>query len=100
MVLTTFVEPVAIPASHSDMCFRDVLRLLTLSTCTGTTKQPKSFTKSLLESTVSWIRGCRTTSTPVLERDNVQLHWDRSIITDRTIIANKPDIVIMDRTGE
>ncbi|CAH2239471.1 jg21479 [Pararge aegeria aegeria] len=34
---------------------------------------------------------------PVLERDSVRLYWDRSIITDRTILANKPDIVINDR---
>ncbi|XP_050554611.1 uncharacterized protein LOC126911465 [Spodoptera frugiperda] len=25
------------------------------------------------------------------------LYWDRSIITDRTIVANKPDIVVIDR---
>ncbi|XP_075985623.1 uncharacterized protein LOC142982824 [Anticarsia gemmatalis] len=26
------------------------------------------------------------------------MYWDRSIITDRTIIANKPDIVVVDRS--
>uniref|UniRef100_A0A2A4JL63 Reverse transcriptase zinc-binding domain-containing protein n=1 Tax=Heliothis virescens TaxID=7102 RepID=A0A2A4JL63_HELVI len=34
---------------------------------------------------------------PVLENDHVTLYWDRSIITDRTIVANKPDIVVIDR---
>lgn len=33
----------------------------------------------------------------VLENDRAKLYWDRSIITDRTILANKPDIVLMDR---
>ncbi|XP_052738597.1 uncharacterized protein LOC112058219 [Bicyclus anynana] len=37
------------------------------------------------------------TPVPVLERDGVRLYWDRSIITDRTILANKPDIVVLDR---
>ena len=36
---------------------------------------------------------------PVLENDHVKLYWDRSIITDRTIVANKPDIVMMDRSA-
>lgn len=35
---------------------------------------------------------------PVLENDRARLYWDRSIITDRTIPANKPDIVLMDRS--
>lgn len=34
---------------------------------------------------------------PVLENDRAKLYWDRSVITDRTILANKPDIVLMDR---
>ncbi|CAH0702994.1 unnamed protein product [Spodoptera exigua] len=34
---------------------------------------------------------------PVLEKDHITLYWDRSIITDRTIVANKPDIVVVDR---
>ncbi|CAH2074940.1 unnamed protein product, partial [Iphiclides podalirius] len=33
----------------------------------------------------------------VLENDRARLYWDRPIITDRTIVANKPDIVVMDR---
>ncbi|CAH2234313.1 jg7452 [Pararge aegeria aegeria] len=37
------------------------------------------------------------TPVPVLERDGVRLYWVRSIITDRKVLANKPDIVIMDR---
>ncbi|CAH2044345.1 unnamed protein product, partial [Iphiclides podalirius] len=32
----------------------------------------------------------------VLENDRARLYWDRPIITDRTIVANKPDIVVMD----
>lgn len=35
---------------------------------------------------------------PVLENSRVTLYWDRSVITDRTIIANRPDIVIIDRS--
>uniref|UniRef100_A0A2H1WHZ3 SFRICE_018216 n=1 Tax=Spodoptera frugiperda TaxID=7108 RepID=A0A2H1WHZ3_SPOFR len=34
---------------------------------------------------------------PVLENGHITLYWDRSIITDRTIVANKPDIVVVDR---
>ena len=34
---------------------------------------------------------------PVLENGNITLYWDRSIITDRTIVANKSDIVVVDR---
>ncbi|XP_022836903.1 uncharacterized protein LOC111364281, partial [Spodoptera litura] len=34
----------------------------------------------------------------VLENDRAKLYWDRPIITDRTILANKPDIVLMDQT--
>ncbi|CAH2094526.1 unnamed protein product [Euphydryas editha] len=37
------------------------------------------------------------TPVPVLERDGVRLYWDLPIATDRTILANKPDIVVMDR---
>ncbi|CAK1595089.1 unnamed protein product [Parnassius mnemosyne] len=33
----------------------------------------------------------------VLENDRARLYWDRAIITDRNILANKPDIVLMDR---
>ncbi|CAK1581434.1 unnamed protein product [Parnassius mnemosyne] len=36
---------------------------------------------------------------PVLENRSVTLYWDRSIITDRFIVANKPDIVVIDRTA-
>jgi len=34
---------------------------------------------------------------PVLDNGRVTLYWDRSIITDRHIVANKPDIVMIDR---
>lgn len=35
---------------------------------------------------------------PVLENGHATLYWDRSVITDRTIVANKPDIVLTDRS--
>ena len=34
---------------------------------------------------------------PVLENDRARLYWDRSVITDRAVPENKPDIVVMDR---
>ena len=34
---------------------------------------------------------------PVLENLNAVLYWDRTIITDRTILANRPDIVLFDK---
>ncbi|XP_063821249.1 uncharacterized protein LOC135071388 [Ostrinia nubilalis] len=37
-------------------------------------------------------------SVPVLENGHALLYWDRSIITDRTIVCNKPDIVVVDRS--
>ncbi|RVE44451.1 hypothetical protein evm_010855 [Chilo suppressalis] len=33
----------------------------------------------------------------VLENGHATLYWDRPVITDRTIIANRPDIVLTDR---
>jgi hypothetical protein len=36
---------------------------------------------------------------PVLENDHVTMYWDLPIITDRTIFANKPDIVVIDRSA-
>ncbi|XP_045535833.1 uncharacterized protein LOC123721337 [Papilio machaon] len=39
------------------------------------------------------------TPEPVLDDGHITLYWDRSIITDRTIVANKPDIVIIDRSA-
>ena len=37
---------------------------------------------------------------PVLENSRSKLYWDRSMITDRTIRANKPDIVLFDKVGK
>ncbi|KAI8424045.1 hypothetical protein MSG28_002675 [Choristoneura fumiferana] len=37
--------------------------------------------------------------TVVLENGRALLYWDRSVITDRTIVANKPDIVLTDRSN-
>ena len=44
-----------------------------------------------------------TTNTPyyeynpsaVLENEDCKLYWDRSVITDRTILANRPDIILV-----
>ena len=49
----------------------------------------------LVESEVPYYK---YTPTPVLENGRATLYWDRSVITDRTIVANKPDIVIIDRS--
>jgi hypothetical protein len=35
---------------------------------------------------------------PVLENNAAKLYWDRPILTDRTIPANRPDIVLIDRS--
>ncbi|KAI8422782.1 hypothetical protein MSG28_006527 [Choristoneura fumiferana] len=37
-------------------------------------------------------------SVPVLENGRATLYWDRSVITDRTIVANKSYIVLTDRS--
>ena len=50
---------------------------------------------NLVESEVPYYR---YVPDPVLESGHVTLYWDRSIITDRTIMANKPDIVLIDRS--
>jgi hypothetical protein len=34
----------------------------------------------------------------VLENDNFKLYWNRSIITDKTIPSNRPDITFMNKT--
>ena len=34
----------------------------------------------------------------VLENNSYRLYWDRSVITDRTISANRPDIVLTDKS--
>ncbi|KAJ8723807.1 hypothetical protein PYW07_007787 [Mythimna separata] len=49
---------------------------------------------SLVESEVPYYR---YVPDPVLDNGHVILYWDRSIITDRTVVANKPDIVVVDR---
>ncbi|CAB0030643.1 unnamed protein product, partial [Trichogramma brassicae] len=48
----------------------------------------------LVESEVPYYK---YTPAPVLENGRATLYWDRSVITDRTIVANKPDIVLTDR---
>ncbi|RZF38074.1 hypothetical protein LSTR_LSTR006473 [Laodelphax striatellus] len=34
---------------------------------------------------------------PVLENDKAKIYWDRSIRTDLTIMANRPDVMMMDK---
>ena len=34
----------------------------------------------------------------VLENDNFKLYWNRSIITDKTVPSNRPDITLMNKT--
>jgi hypothetical protein len=33
----------------------------------------------------------------VLENDNIKLYWNRSIITDKTISSNRPDITFINK---
>jgi predicted TIM-barrel fold metal-dependent hydrolase len=37
------------------------------------------------------------TPATVLENDNFKLYWNRSIITDKTISSNRPDITFMNK---
>jgi hypothetical protein len=39
----------------------------------------------------------RHTPANVLEKDNFKMYWNRSIITDKTIPANRPDITLTNR---
>jgi hypothetical protein len=39
----------------------------------------------------------RYTTANVLENDNFKLYWNRRIITDRTIPANRPDITLTNK---
>ncbi|CAK1579591.1 unnamed protein product [Parnassius mnemosyne] len=34
---------------------------------------------------------------PVLENDSAQLYWDRSVLTDRTVEHNRPDIILVEK---
>jgi hypothetical protein len=38
------------------------------------------------------------TPAPVLENGRATLYFDRSVITDGTIVANRPDIVLIDQS--
>jgi hypothetical protein len=38
------------------------------------------------------------TTANVLENDNFKLYWNRSIITDKTIPSNRPDITFVNKT--
>jgi hypothetical protein len=37
---------------------------------------------------------------PVLENESPKIYWDRPVITDRTILANRPDIIIIDKINK
>lgn len=34
---------------------------------------------------------------PVLESEDIKLYWNRSVITDRLITANRPDVIIVNK---
>ncbi|RZF33428.1 hypothetical protein LSTR_LSTR015404 [Laodelphax striatellus] len=36
-------------------------------------------------------------ASPVLENDKAKIYWDRSIRTDLTIMANRPDVMMLDK---
>ena len=40
---------------------------------------------------------CKYTPASVLENDNFKLHWNRSILTDKTILFNRPDTTFMNK---
>ena len=37
------------------------------------------------------------TPASVLENDNFQLYWNRSVLTDKTVLSNRPDITFMNK---
>src|SRR6266478_3424239 len=34
----------------------------------------------------------------VIENEDYKLYWDRQVITDKTILSNRPDIILIDKT--
>jgi hypothetical protein len=40
---------------------------------------------------------CEYTPASVLENDNFKLYWNRSVLTDKTILFNRPDITFMNK---
>ena len=40
---------------------------------------------------------CKYTPSNILENDNYKLYWNRSILTDKTIPFNRPDITFMNK---
>jgi len=40
---------------------------------------------------------CKYTPANVLENDNIKLYWNRSILTDKTIHFNRPDITFINK---
>jgi len=40
---------------------------------------------------------CKYTSASVLENENFKLYWNRSILTDKTVPFNRPDITFMNK---
>jgi hypothetical protein len=37
---------------------------------------------------------------PVLENNNFKIYWDRPVITDKTILANRPDLIIINKENK
>ncbi len=37
---------------------------------------------------------------PVLENESTKIYWDWPVITDRTILANRPGIIIIDKINK
>jgi hypothetical protein len=36
----------------------------------------------------------------VFENETTKIYWDSPVITDRTILANRPDIIIMEKINK
>jgi hypothetical protein len=70
----------------------------TYRVCKGTWWSSKSYpSETGRNSWIDWRQKSMYKYTPgnVLENDNFKLYWNRSIITDKTILSNRPDITLM-----
>ena len=56
-----------------------------------------AFKHSLIDTHIPYYK---YTPPPVIENNNFKLYWDRSIITDRTIGHNRPDITLIDKKNK
>jgi hypothetical protein len=43
---------------------------------------------------------CRYKPEPILQSGNMILYWDKSIVTDKTVDFNRPDIVTSDKENK